>query len=196
MSVESVRAKVLDAALELFATKGYGGTSIDEIAVASGMKAPNLYKYFKGKLEIFELLQDRASEVYKSRMNLLPESVVHIHSKEELKEFSMHQITYTMSDENIRKFRQLFTVEQYRSDYLKTKTSEYQMLNITNLYIKIFTYMMEQGTLKKCDPELLAMEYCAPVTLLIQLCDRQPDRFDECIKKVEKYIDFFIAKTF
>ena len=196
MSVESVRDKVLEAALELFSRKGYDGTSIDEIAVACGMKAPNIYKYFKGKKEIFEIIHKNASESYKNKMNMTAESMVWIHDAEELKKFSLHQLTYTIKDDRVRKYRRMYTIEQFRNEELRDQASDYQMNNIQKQFETIFRELMKRGVLEECDPELLALEYYAPVSLLIQLCDRDPDRYDEIIQKIETYIDYFIANHF
>ena len=40
---------ILDAALKLFAKKGYEAVSVAEIADAVGVKAPSLYKHYKSK---------------------------------------------------------------------------------------------------------------------------------------------------
>ena len=196
MSVDSVREKVLEAALELFSRKGYDGTSIDEIAVACGMKAPNIYKYFKGKKEIFEIIHNKAAESYKIKMNMTEESLVWIHDGEELKKFSMHQLGYTMTDDRVRKFRRMYTIEQFRNESLRDRASDYQLNNIMHQFEAIFKQLMKLGAIAECDPEMLAMEYCAPVSLLIQWCDREPERYDEILVKIEKYIDHFIAKNF
>lgn len=145
MSVDSVREKVLEAALELFSRKGYDGTSIDEIAVACGMKAPNIYKYFKGKKEIFEIIHSKASENYKVKMNMTSESLVWIHDGEELKKFSMHQLGYTMTDEKVRKFRRMYTIEQFRNDNLRDRASDFQLNNIMHQFEEIFKELIKLG---------------------------------------------------
>ena len=40
MSIASNREKILNAALDLFSSQGYDGTSVDEVAAKCGMKAP------------------------------------------------------------------------------------------------------------------------------------------------------------
>ena len=45
----STKEKILDAALTLFAENGYDGTSVEQIANIVGIKAPSLYKRYKGK---------------------------------------------------------------------------------------------------------------------------------------------------
>ena len=47
--VMSTKERILDAALTLFAENGYDGTSVEQIANIVGIKAPSLYKHYKGK---------------------------------------------------------------------------------------------------------------------------------------------------
>ncbi|MFK7753315.1 MAG: TetR family transcriptional regulator, partial [Sedimentitalea sp.] len=50
------RAAILDAALEVFSTHGYGGATVDQIASASGLSKPNLLYYFPTKESIYTAL--------------------------------------------------------------------------------------------------------------------------------------------
>jgi len=54
--------------------------------------------------------------------------------------------------------------------------------------------MMEDGLMKKDDVKMLAFMFTAPVTSLIQLCTREPDKQDEVMKQAEAFIKYFIAK--
>ena len=47
--VMSIKKKIMDAALTLFAENGYDGTSVEQIANIVGIKAPSLYKHYKSK---------------------------------------------------------------------------------------------------------------------------------------------------
>ena len=60
----STKEKILDAALTLFAENGYNGTSVEQITKAVGIKAPSLYKHFKGKEDILNALIDSAEVRY------------------------------------------------------------------------------------------------------------------------------------
>jgi TetR/AcrR family transcriptional regulator len=53
------REIILDAALEVFATQGYRGATIDQIAEAAGMSKPNLLYYYRGKEDIHRTLLGR-----------------------------------------------------------------------------------------------------------------------------------------
>ena len=54
----SSRDRILDAALELFAARGYAGASMRQIAAAAGMRASSLYNHFEGKAAILAALID------------------------------------------------------------------------------------------------------------------------------------------
>ena len=60
----STKEKILDAALTLFAENGYDGTSVEQIANIVGIKAPSLYKHYKGKEDILNALIDSAEVRY------------------------------------------------------------------------------------------------------------------------------------
>ncbi len=52
------RAEILDAAAELFTTKGYASTSTRAIADAVGIRQASLYHYFAAKDDILDVLLD------------------------------------------------------------------------------------------------------------------------------------------
>jgi AcrR family transcriptional regulator len=196
MSREEVRKKILKAALELFSEKGFEAVSVEQIADAVGMKGPNLYKYYKGKADIFNELHTLSEETYMPKMRMDAQTMEWIHNREELKIFSMNQIQFTINDSYIRKMRRVLTLEQFRSKEMAARTTIHQLDNLKNQYIKIFDKLIDYGEIEPCDSEMLALEYFAPVSLYIQLCDREPDRIDEALKNIEAYIDFFIEKNF
>ena len=52
-------AKVLEAALRLFSSQGFGATSMRQIAAESGHSVGNLYHHFANKEQIFQRLIDQ-----------------------------------------------------------------------------------------------------------------------------------------
>ena len=60
----TTKERILEAALTLFAEKGYNGTSVEQIANAVGIRAPSLYKHYKGKEDILNALIDSAEARY------------------------------------------------------------------------------------------------------------------------------------
>ena len=57
---EDIRAHLLDAALRAFATHGYEGASIREIASEAGVAPALLYHYFPGKEGLLQALFERS----------------------------------------------------------------------------------------------------------------------------------------
>ncbi|WP_238370292.1 TetR family transcriptional regulator C-terminal domain-containing protein [Heliomarina baculiformis] len=50
------RATILDAALDVFSLRGFGGATVDQIAATAGLSKPNLLYYFPTKEAIYEAL--------------------------------------------------------------------------------------------------------------------------------------------
>ena len=55
---ERSRAQILDTALKLFAHRGYGATSVRDIAEEAGVSKGNVYHHFADKEAIFRELLD------------------------------------------------------------------------------------------------------------------------------------------
>ena len=55
--------KILNAALELFATKGFKATSISEIAKAAAVSKGLMYNYFSGKNDLLRAIVGRAMDL-------------------------------------------------------------------------------------------------------------------------------------
>jgi TetR/AcrR family transcriptional regulator len=58
------REIILDAALDIFSTQGFRGSTIDQIAEAAGMSKPNLLYYYRGKEEIYATLLHRQLDAW------------------------------------------------------------------------------------------------------------------------------------
>jgi len=56
------RAQLLDAALDIFTSKGYHASAMDDIADAAGVSKPVLYQHFPSKLDLYLALLDQACE--------------------------------------------------------------------------------------------------------------------------------------
>ena len=196
MAETSTKEKLLNAALELFSKKGYSATSVDEIAESIGIKGPNIYKYFKGKEALLYAITDYAGSRYNEKMRMELDTSEIIHNAEEFKQFTISQINYTLTNEDIIRLRKMYTIEQFRDEHMSKMSTIHQYTNIMDKYKKIFTDLINNGKVKNCNPELIALEYTSPITILIQLCDRDPSRKDEILDKIDKHIDFFIETHF
>lgn len=187
----STKERILDEALMLFSENGYDGTSVERIAEKVGIKAPSLYKHFKGKEDILNAIIDNAEARYEEsfgsekRIGRLPES------KEEFVRITMDRISFTMHDPMIRKIRKFLVQEQFRSERLAAITTKHQLDGLLGMYTKIIGGMMDNDLFKKDDPVLLATEVTAPVVLWIAKADRQPECEQESMESIEKHVRHF-----
>ena len=187
----TTKERILEAALTLFAENGYDGTSVEQIATEVGIKAPSLYKHYKGKEDILNALIDSAEvryeEMFGSEKNTgkVPQNI------EEFIKVTMGRIEFTIKDPVIRKTRMLLVQEQFRNERIAEVTTRHQLDGIQRMFAKIVEGMMDAGIFKKDDPALLAVELTAPAVLWIAQADRQPQYADEVMGNIEKHIRHF-----
>lgn len=189
------KERIIYAALDLISDKGYDGVGVDLIAEHAGLKGPSLYRHFKGKEDIFFSLIDTVESHYMKGLGLKNTEVEFPKSMDDLIENAMERIQFTIHDDVIRKTRRILAMEQFRSKRMAELTTRYHLENLQEFYANIFADMMEKGILKQNDPECLALEFVSPVTLLIHIYDRQPEREEEILKKIRKHFEHFV-KTY
>ncbi|MGN0696021.1 MAG: TetR/AcrR family transcriptional regulator [Oscillospiraceae bacterium] len=185
------RDRILDSALTLFAEKGYDGVGVDLIAENAGMKGPSLYKHFKGKEDILDSLIEKVERYYQDNFGsvLAPGKIPD--SMDELMALSLKRIGFTLHDPMIKKVRRMLTMEQFRSHRIALLTTKYNIDSVQGIYHKLFQSMMDNGIMRKTDPELLSMSFAAPISLIIQMCDREPEREQEAMERIKEYFRFF-----
>ena len=59
----------------------------------------------------------------------------------------------------------------------------------------IFRALVANGELRNEDPDTLAWMYVSPVITLLSVCDRQPEREAESLKKLDAHVKLFF-RTF
>ena len=187
----TTRDRILEEALRLFSEKGYDGTSVESIAEAVGIKAPSLYKHFKGKEDILNSIIDVSEKRYSENFGSAHSVGKLPGSKEEFLRLSIERFSYTLNDPNIRRIRIFLTQEQFRNKRMADITNRHQMEDVQSLMVKMLGGMMETGVVKKDDPRLLAVELASPAVLLVSESDRMPDKRDEILKNFEEHIRHF-----
>ena len=184
----STKEKILNAALIQFAKNGFDGTSIEQIAELVGIKAPSLYKHFKGKEDILNSLIDIAEERYEenfgseNNIGKIPDSI------EEFIQSSIGRTAFTINDPMIRNVRIFLVKEQFRNEKTALINTRHQIDGPKIMYTRIIEGMMEKGLFKKGYPEQMAMEFISPVSLLISMVDRQPECQKEAMESIEKHL--------
>lgn len=187
----TTKERILEAALTLFAENGYDGTSVEQIATEVGVKAPSLYKHYKGKEDILNALIDSAEVWYEEMFGSERNTGKVPKDPEEFIQVTMGRIEFTIKDPVIRKTRMLLVQEQFRNERIAEVTTRHQLDGIQRMFAKIVEGMMDAGIFKKDDPALLAVELTAPAVLWIAQADRQPRYADEVMENIEKHIRHF-----
>mgnify|MGYP004677860979 FL=1 len=204
MKQEDTRQRILDKALELFAAQGYDSVSVGEIAKAVGIKAPSLYNHFASKQAIFDAIVEATAAQYEADTDKID---IHVQnaaqdvpvfteiSEEALFEKVRQIFDYSLHNEAISRFRRMMTIEQFRSPELAALYSRRYVERVVAYHAGIFHSLIAAGELQDRDPEAMALQYVAPVITLIGICDRQPEREDECLEKLRSHVGLFF-RTF
>ena len=186
------KERILTKALELFSQKGYEGTNINELMESVGLVKSAMYRHFDSKEAIWNALLDRLIAYYEERFGS-PERLPPVpESQEELLAMTMRMVNFTVHDETVVMTRKLLTIEQFRDERARQLATKHFLTGLTEMFTHVFSGMMDKGLLRRGDPELLALSYTAPVSALIHLCDREPEKMDDVLTRIEAFAHFFI----
>ena len=187
------KERILAKALELFSQNGYERTNIKEIMVSLGLVKSAMYRHFESKEEIWNTLLDRLVAYYEDRFGS-PEHLPPVpESLEELLAMTMRMVNFTVHDETVVMTRKLLTIEQYRDERAKKLATKHFLTGLTEMFTHVFSGMMDKGLLRRNDPELRAFSYTAPISVLIHLCDREPEKTDDALTRIEAFAQLFIS---
>lgn len=197
----STREKILDCALTLFSGQGYDATSVAQIAGAVGIKAPSLYKHFASKQDVFTALLD----IMKTRYDEL-EKAMHLHetdvlmkdvsryenmSEDELVAVGINFFNFFFHDSYTSRFLKMFTIEQYKDEELFHRYIHEYVDSIINYQNVLFKLLAEAGYVRTDDPETTAVQFYAPIYMLVSLCYADPTREQQSLDRLEKHIRQF-----
>ena len=187
--------RILDAALVMFSQNGYAGTNIRELSASLGLVKSGVYKHYESKEAIWNALLDEMITYYGEHFGS-PEHLPPVpDSLEELVRMTMQMVNFTAHDEKIMMTRKVLTLEQYRDVRARELATKHFLTGLTDMFTHIFTGMMDKGLLRKDDPSMLAFAYTAPISALIHLCDRDPEKTESALKQAEAFSRHFV-KTY
>jgi hypothetical protein len=98
----------------------------------------------------------------------------------------------TIHDEKIVMTRKLLTIEQFRDDRARDLATKHFLTGLEEMFAHIFKGMMDKGLLRSDDPKMLAFAYAAPISALIHLCDREPEKENDAISQIKAFSEHFI----
>ena len=195
----NTKQEILVASLELFSVQGFEATSISQIADAVGIRKASLYSHFESKQAILDALIKDVLEQYGAHsifartdwekdagdLPLAPDAAV---------QMILGQIRYILHDPSISRARKMLVIEQFQNPELAKLQTKQNYSDVLQYFTGLVKQLIRQGVLAENDPEIMAAQFCLPISVWINLCDREPDREQEVMELVERHIrQFFRA---
>jgi len=176
----STREKILQEALNLFSVKGYDAVSLRDIASQVGIKESSLYNHFQNKQALFDSIIDwcmaRSNEhfhdahlVGDDRVFTADAATVGMYgsmTEDQFVETAGMVFEAVFADETSVKLRQMLTIEQYRGEKQARLFREISFESSLKFQEQLFRAMIDAGYFIEADPEMMALEFCAPVFLI------------------------------
>ena len=189
---KDTKERILAAALEMFSKNGYAGTNIRELTASLGLVKSSMYRHFESKEEIWNTLLDEMIAYYDERFGS-PEHLPPVpDSLEELVAMTMRMVDITVHDEKIVMTRKVLMIEQFRDERARELATKHFLTGLTDMFTPIFAGMIDKGLLRRDDPKMLAFAYTAPISALIHLCDREPEKTGEAMAQAEAFSRHFV----
>ncbi len=199
MEKGNTKQEILDTALDLFSTQGFEATSISQIADAVGIRKASMYSHFASKKEILDALMQQVLEQYekhsifaqanwddpvytKDKQNMTPDISV---------QMLRGQVCYILHDPQISRARKLLTIEQFQNPQMAKLQTKQNYTDVLNYCTGLVRFLIHQDKLRDGDPEIMAAQLCFPISVWINLCDREPERENEAMLLIERHIRQF-----
>ena len=189
---KDTKERILDAALEMFSQNGYAGTNIRELSASLGLVKSGVYKHFESKEAIWNALLDKMIAYYEEHFGSAEHLPPVPDTLEELVRMTMQMVNVTVRDERIVMTRKLLSIEQFRDERARDLATKHFLTGLTDMFTRLFRGMMDKGLLRDDDPKMLAFAYTSPISALIHLCDREPEKTEETLKQVEAFSRHFV----
>ena len=196
------KEKILMTALQLFARDGYEAVSVRNIAEELGITKGALYRHYKNKRDIFDSIVDRMIQIDAKRAqenqmpaeqyDSMPESYENT-SLEAIQTYTIEQLKFWTEDEFASRFRRMLSLEQYRNEEMAELYSQCIVAGPVAYMEDLFRELMKKGVLKEENPRQLAVEYYAPLFLLINMYDKSGEN-EEYIKILSNHTKRFMEK--
>ena len=189
---KDTRERILAAALEKFSQKGYEGTNIRELAASLGLVKSAMYRHFESKEDVWNALLDEMTAYYADRFGSAERLPPVPDSLEGLVRMTMQMVRFTVCDEKVVMTRKLLSIEQFRDDRARALATKHFLTGLIDMFTPVFSGMMDKGLIRRDDPAMLAFAYTAPVSAMIHLCTREPEKTEEALGRIEAFSRHFI----
>ncbi len=199
MEKSNTREEILEAALDCFSVNGYEATSISQLADAVGIRKASLYSHFTNKQEILDTVVETTLKGYADHSIFananwddpdFTRDMVGMTQEDVIKQIQ-GQIRYIIHDPRICKGRKMLMIEQFRNEELARIQTKQNYTDVLHYFEGMMKFLIREGHLKDMDPEIMAAQFSSPITVWINLCDREPKREKEIMKLVRKHMNQF-----
>ena len=192
----NTKQEILKASLELFSVQGFEATSISQIADAVGIRKASLYSHFDSKQAILNAIVKEVLEQYGkhsifARANWEKDAGNLPLTADEAVRMIQGQIRYILHDPAISRSRKMLVIEQFQNPSLAKLQTKQNYEDIMHYFTGLVGFLIRQGALAEDDPEIMAAQLCLPISVWINLCDREPEREQEVMELVERHIRQF-----
>ena len=192
----NTKQEILEASLRLFSVQGFEATSISQIAGAVGIRKASLYSHFESKQAILDAIVKDVLEQYGEHsifagadweqdtgdLPMTADAAV---------QMIQGQIRYILHDTSISRARKMLVIEQFRNPELAKLQTKQNYSDVLWYFTGLVKQLIRQGVLAEDDPEIMAAQLCLPISVWINLCDREPDLEQGVMELVEKHIRQF-----
>ena len=193
------KQEILKAALELFSVQGFEATSISQIAGAVGIRKASLYSHFESKQAILdELVQDVLEQYAQhslfARANWEKDAGSLPQTSDDAVQMIRGQILYILHDPVISRARKMLAIEQFQNPELAKLQTRQNYADVLGYFVGLVKQLIRQGVLAEDDPEIMAAQFCLPISEWINLCDRESEREAEVMELVSRHIRQFFRR--
>lgn len=98
---------------------------------------------------------------------------------------------YILHDPQISRSRKMLTIEQFRNPTLKALRTRQNYTEVLRYFTGLVRFLIRRGKLAEGDAEAMAAQLCLPVSVWIELCDREPEREEAVMALIERHIRQF-----
>ena len=192
----NTKKEILDAALELFSVQGFEATSIAQIAGAVGVRKASLYSHFENKQAILDALVQEVLEQYEehslfARADWEKDAGSLPQTPDDAVQMIQGQIRYILHDPAISRARKMLVIEQFQNRSLAKLQTKQNYSDVLGYFTGLIRCLIQKGVLAEDDPEIMAAQFCLPIAVWINLCDREPEREQEVMELVKRHIQQF-----
>ena len=192
----NTKQEILDASLELFSVQGFEATSISQIASAVGIRKASLYSHFESKQAILDAIVKDVLDQYGqhsifARTDWSNPADTHPWTPEAATQMIQRQIRYILHDPHISKARKMLVLEQFQNPELAALLTRQNYTDVMQYFTRFLTHLIRQGILAEADPEIMAAQFCLPISVWLGLCDREPEREPEVMELINRHIRQF-----